>query len=151
MGENTECFGNFRLQGYVGAFLSARKWPSEKTIGCCNVLIDCYAKCIYDVDTSCQKSKAGGRSIDNTSVNLGESILIYPNPIESSDNLINIVASEQIKIVELFDLSGRLIFIKTNVFNNNVKLENQFLESGIYSIRITDINNKKTIKKIIKL
>ncbi len=73
-------------------------------------------------------------------------LLVYPNP--SSNGKINVVFDDQLaKNVIVRDVSGRMIKQFKNVINN-LPIEN--LESGIYSIQVTDISTSATsVEKVI--
>ena len=75
----------------------------------------------------------------NTDIN------IYPNP---ANDYIQISANnDQLSEISIFDLSGKKVIEKK--FNNNISLNIKYLQSGIYTIKITDKNNV-VIKKLIK-
>ncbi|WGD34160.1 M14 family zinc carboxypeptidase [Olleya sp. YS] len=86
---------------------------------------------------------------DNTLENLN----IYPNPFKET---ISIKLPNQISSynIELFDISGRVIYnsTKKNVSTNTINITNLGdLSNGTYLLKITDLNNNKSIiKKLIK-
>lgn len=78
------------------------------------------------------------------------SIVIYPNPTKSIIT-IDLDATNSLSIIELFDITGKL------VFNKILKQETQTttlnisqLSSNIYFLVITDNSGKRMIKKLIK-
>lgn len=69
-------------------------------------------------------------------------ISVYPNPAE---NQLNIVSKEEIKLVEIFSLSGQKISsTKQNVVNVS------FLPKGAYVIKVSNVNGKVYTEKFIK-
>ncbi|WP_067146408.1 T9SS type A sorting domain-containing protein [Pseudotamlana agarivorans] len=73
------------------------------------------------------------------------SIAIYPNPATSQ---ITINGVQKISEVRIFDVMGKQV-LKTNTLSNNQLNINQ-LNSGVYLVRIQDVNNFITVKRIIK-
>lgn len=72
-------------------------------------------------------------------------LLVYPNP--SNDGKINVVFEDQsAKSVIVRDMSGRMVKQFKNV-ENNLAIEN--LESGMYSIQVTDLSTAViTVEKV---
>jgi len=84
---------------------------------------------------------------EHSGVNL--SVAIYPNPFRES---ITLSFSEKVSgtiYVLVYDLSGRLVFSKDYLTDENVKVEFKNLSMGTYLMRVST-NNKQFIKKIIK-
>lgn len=83
----------------------------------------------------------GGTSIEQISTN--ELIHIYPNPF---NDLITIILTDGLCsncIIEIYDLTGRLIFVKNDFAKQNHSLDLSILKNGTYLIHI--LNNKKSI------
>jgi hypothetical protein len=79
---------------------------------------------------------------------LNNSISIYPNPSNGEFNLvINNPSIDNAKI-EIFDVYGRLIFIK-NVTSKINSINLSEFSSGIYTVKIS-ANNQISTKRIIK-
>lgn len=68
---------------------------------------------------------------------------IYPNP---TTNFVNIVTTESIEKIEVYDVFGKIVKIKNEVAN--VDLSN--LSEGLYTLRVTTIDGKMATKKIVK-
>jgi hypothetical protein len=72
----------------------------------------------------------------------------FPNPVSSS---INIIANENIKLVEFFDIAGKshklLNFANTSV---NVTIDVQNLTNGIYFAKVTDTKGNARLVKFSK-
>ena len=72
----------------------------------------------------------------------------FPNPVSSS---INIVANENIKLVEFFDIAGKshkqLSFANTSA---NVTIDVQNLTNGIYFAKVTDTKGNARLVKFSK-
>jgi len=73
-------------------------------------------------------------------------LLVYPNP--SNDGKINVVFDDHLaKNIVVRDMSGRMIRQFKNVINN-LSIVN--LESGMYSIQVTDLSTDAiTVEKVI--
>ena len=72
---------------------------------------------------------------------------VYPNP---SSDVINISTDKgQLQAIEIYDLTGSLVF-KTNLNSNNFKLKIDNYVSGTYLLRIIDEKNEVTNSIIIK-
>lgn len=71
---------------------------------------------------------------------------IYPYPNPANDN-VKIYSNNTINIVNIkvIDLSGKVI-----IETANEEINISHLNSGLYMLRITDSNNKTTVKKLIK-
>lgn len=77
--------------------------------------------------------------------NLDVSIKVYPNPTTS---ILNIVSRNGIKIIELFDVYGRLL--QTNLQDNSTgKIDLSERAEGIYFVKISS-NKGKRVEKIVK-
>ncbi len=72
-----------------------------------------------------------------------KNISIYPNPV-SVGNVMNVMHNTEIKLIELLDLNGRMI----KSVNANSMATNG-LAKGVYIVKVTDINNKVSNKKLI--
>ncbi len=72
--------------------------------------------------------------------------MVYPNP--SNDGKVNVVFEDQsAKNVVVRDMSGRMIKQFKNVVNN-LPIEN--LETGMYSIQVTDVSTADvSVEKVI--
>ena len=70
-------------------------------------------------------------------------LTIYPNP---SNNFVNIVASDQVNSLTLYDNKGKIIF----TCKNSNLLDLSEYSNGFYFIKIKTIKNKTITKKILK-
>lgn len=70
------------------------------------------------------------------------SSMIFPNPFEDS---FSISSNSNVELLEIVDLSGRIISKHMPINQNNITLS---LESGIYLLRITYADNLKEVIKI---
>ena len=73
-----------------------------------------------------------------------EEIQVYPNPTQSK---VKIESSEQMKSIELIDLTGKSILKKMDFLDNSIDLS--AVKNGIYFMRIT-LENNVVVKKITK-
>ncbi|MCD8518465.1 MAG: T9SS type A sorting domain-containing protein [Flavobacterium sp.] len=67
---------------------------------------------------------------------------MYPNPV---NDILNIDIENEIKSVEIYNIQGQ------KVIQSNVKqIETFSLNSGIYMVRIEDVNGAVATQKLIK-
>ncbi|WP_090751773.1 T9SS type A sorting domain-containing protein [Nonlabens sp. Hel1_33_55] len=86
-------------------------------------------------------------SIVNPSSSEQPVIKVYPNP---SSNLVTIDSKYGLQSVQLFDITGKLLFAKNNLSSSPFKLDTSKLNSGYYLIVIKDENNKNQTIKLVK-
>ncbi len=82
-----------------------------------------------------------------TTVNATNNLMIFPNP---SNDLVNVHSTSQLKSIQLFDISGRLLMDNSDITHNNFTLSLSALQSGLYMIRVATteyITTQKIIKK----
>ncbi|QQY81694.1 T9SS type A sorting domain-containing protein [Tamlana sp. s12] len=106
-------------------------------------------------------SLADGKATDNGTVEISSIVIdntlsssdgletasfaIYPNPATSQ---ITINGIQKISEVSIFDVMGKQVLRSNTLINNQLNI-NQ-LNSGVYLVRIQDVNNFITVKRIIK-
>jgi hypothetical protein len=71
-------------------------------------------------------------------------ITVYPNPTKNSFAL-----TQDASKVEIYNIAGQLIKTFNNVISNQ-QLDSTHLETGLYLIKITDINGISQTKKMLK-
>lgn len=76
--------------------------------------------------------------------NLDSQLSIYPNP---TNRVLNINNSDIINSVKLFDISGKLIISYQNINKNEIRLNTQNFEPGIYILEIhsTEITKERIV------
>jgi polyhydroxybutyrate depolymerase len=84
------------------------------------------------------------QALANDDFEFKKNIQIFPNPI---DNILNIKTTSIIQNIQIFDLKGRLL-LDRNTNSEEISLNIDFLETGIYSIKISDQNNSLSYKII---
>lgn len=107
----------------------------------------------------------GNSRIFNTTVDLGaleygslvtslidnsdqfEDILLYPNPVK---NILYFNSTNEIKSIEVFNNIGQVQDITIRINSDEMEIDLTNLESGLYSVKITKINETSRIKKIMK-
>jgi len=90
-------------------------------------------------------SKVFPTKVDPIKSNL--SVKVFPNP---TTNKISIVTSAQYKnaTLEMFTISGKLVFTKTLTSNDSKEIDVSSLNSGLYIYRI-ETNNRSGIDKLL--
>jgi hypothetical protein len=71
-------------------------------------------------------------------------ITVYPNPTKNSFAL-----TQDASKVEIYNIAGQLIKTFNNIISNQ-QLDSTHLETGLYLIKITDINGISQTKKMLK-
>ena len=82
-------------------------------------------------------------SIEDFSKN---SVTIFPNP--SEENMINFTSEEIIQQIEIFSLQGQLLQQK-KVQQTEGNIELQTLSAGIYLVKLINLNEQATVKRLI--
>jgi len=73
-------------------------------------------------------------------------VVVYPNP---TDGQVTIVYSENITSVEVYDLSGKLVYSESNLLNNKIQIDLTSFERGVYSFRLMT-NDQMINGKVVK-
>ena len=87
----------------------------------------------------------GGKAIPLAQIKK-EQIIIYPNPANSVLN----IAYNKIKQITIVDALGKTMMQKEAGGTNNMQLNIEQLQKGIYLIRIIDVKNRVHTTKFIK-
>jgi len=76
----------------------------------------------------------------------GQKFLVYPNPASSE---INILSAQAFKQVQVFDFTGRQVYIDAAVFTKSTTINVSHYTKGIYILKITGVNGKTSIAKVM--
>ena len=89
------------------------------------------------------------RVVINTETNNDLDAIVYPNPVDTYVTIqFNEELTHSIDMV-LYDISGKLVFSKTQRPTNSFNLDLSFLPSGTYMLNITS-ENKRFLARLIK-
>ena len=101
----------------------------------------------YDLeDTACRNLRAEGRESDRSEIDkVLTKLKVYPNPTNSE---INISSDQFIGKVELYDQSGKILLVRNAKEDKAIKIKLDNYPSGLYWIKIIDLNEKSRFKKI---
>jgi len=80
----------------------------------------------------------------NTSNAKSNSIALYPNPAK---DVVNISSSSKISSISVYDITGKMVLKSNTIANDQINVSS--LKSGIYLVRIEDVNNNYEDKKIV--
>lgn len=69
-------------------------------------------------------------------------VTLYPNPV---NDILNIDVENEIKLVEIYNIQGKKV-----IQSSNKLIETNSLNSGIYMVRIEDVNGAVATQKLIK-
>lgn len=148
---NRVCFASYDFSGNItfkrfnpNTFLLYDSLPISQAFGSVKNIITCGNGC-YAFNTTDNKVII----IKDSTLGLSESeeknnILIYPNP---TTDYLYIKSDLDIKDIQISDLNGRVI---NNLEFQDNKMHLASLQTGIYFAKISDLNGKILIKKIIK-
>jgi hypothetical protein len=73
---------------------------------------------------------------------------IYPNPITNQVTIAS--PTTAIKTIELYNVLGAKVVSVSEVNDLNTSIDVSSVSSGVYLIRVTDVFNKETVKRLIK-
>jgi len=131
-------------------FIASNVFLPMNTPGCCNV------KLIFSldenpdepIDTSYYNIEINSEGCLSTSINEFEinEFEVYPNPVANAINLKNYV---EIESLEIFDLSGRILY-KVNLIESS-KIDISSFPKGFYFCKIRGNSGAYVIKSIAKL
>jgi hypothetical protein len=76
---------------------------------------------------------------------IGESILLYPNPV---NDVLHVKNYSEVQQISILDLNGRLVY-QSNDVSNEINMNE--LTNGIYVVNLVSITNQMTTQKIVKL
>ncbi|MDI9256489.1 T9SS type A sorting domain-containing protein [Flavobacterium sedimenticola] len=80
-----------------------------------------------------------------------DTILLYPNPADEMITLSNTNASQSIKSIVIYEITGKRIYNASNVLSNEVSINSSNFAKGLYLLEVmTDTHQKITKKLIIK-
>lgn len=148
---NRVCFASYDFSGNItfkrfnpNTFLLYDSLPISQAFGSVKNIITCGNGC-YAFNSTDNKVII----IKDSTLGLSESeeknnVSIYPNP---TTDYIFIKSDLDIKDIQISDLNGRII---NNLEFQDNKVNLTSLQTGIYFAKISDINGKILIKKIIK-
>ncbi len=66
-------------------------------------------------------------------VDFSQEILVYPNPTKGK---VTIVYPEDISLVEVYDLRGKMVYSESNFIGNEIQLDLSEFEAGMYSFTL---------------
>lgn len=69
-------------------------------------------------------------------------VTLYPNPV---NDILNIDVENEIKLIEIYNIQGQKV-----LQSSNKQIETNSLNSGIYMVRIEDVNGAVATQKLIK-
>jgi len=90
--------------------------------------------------------KASNSNLNGFDKSSDNDYVIYPNPVT---NRLNIVSTNIINQISLFDISGKMI-LNENLYSKKTQLVLSSLSIGVYFLRVnekTELKNFKIIKK----
>jgi hypothetical protein len=75
-----------------------------------------------------------------------ETLKIYPNPV--IDGTISITSDNEIERIEILSIVGQVVYTQELEPSNSVRLNIDQIQSGIYLIKVTYVDNTSDTKRI---
>lgn len=102
----------------------------------------------YNSSRSNKPNERSTNGDDDASLDeVSSDVLVYPNPTNGE---VTIVYSERITTIEIYDLTGKLVYSEHNLLNNKVQFDLSNYERGMYNFRLItegEMINGKIIKE----
>jgi hypothetical protein len=132
---------------YVTTVSAAGNSSSPRTYSAQEFLSDegIYYYRVKAVDRDGKTNYSGVRSITYRKNN---AIVVGPNPFESGFNVSNL---QGVKRLDVIDLSGKVVLIRTINNQVNTRIEAGHLPAGSYTLRATKASGEQTFTKLVKL
>lgn len=148
---NRVCFASFDFSGNItfkrfnpNTFLLFDSLPISQAFGDVKSLITCGNGCYAFNTTDNKVIIINDSTLSTNETESRNEFTVYPNP---TTDTITINSEMEIKTVQILDLNGRQI--NTLSYSDGpIHLGN--LESGLYFVKITDVDGNTSSKKIIK-
>ncbi len=103
--------------------------------------------------TSPQGVSSYGQYLETSSLGIQEveknNFTVYPNPV-NNELSVNIDNKQEIKTIEVLNLSGKIVKEFTLIQGNSMTLNVEDLMDGIYLLNVTTVNNESKVVKFIK-
>jgi Secretion system C-terminal sorting domain/Domain of unknown function (DUF4886) len=100
----------------------------------------------FEFEVTTISGNGGGASITE---GVMISINVYPNPANEELNIY--LANEEIELLSIHDVSGKLVYQAQNITNSLIKIQVSDWENGIYIISlINDMDETRNIKLIVQ-
>lgn len=84
---------------------------------------------------------------DLNSQSSNSQMTIYPNPGSSN---FTIQSDKTISQIQIFDITGKIVFSKSNIEKSLLQVDISNFENGVYIVEIIDENNDQITQKLIK-
>ncbi len=98
------------------------------------------------IDNIIIEARSAGSNTAVTKCNT-KTIAVTPNPF---DNQVIIQSKSKLKQIELFDISGKLILRKNNLYNDKTVVLTSDLKVGFYLVKALDVNGNVITEKVYK-
>lgn len=84
-------------------------------------------------------------ALNNPDVQANNAITMYPNPV--SNGVLNITGNSRVKLIEVYDITGKKVLQSNRLENNQLNIES--INNGIYLVRLTTDTDRAIVKKLI--
>jgi hypothetical protein len=75
------------------------------------------------------------------------SVQLYPNPV---NEILNCNSNSPIASVEVYDNAGRMILKESNIYTASHSMDFKGFESGMYLVKITDVDGRTSVRQVVK-
>lgn len=89
------------------------------------------------------------QTLSEEEVSLNEKILLYPNPVTNGDNLTIKFKSNLSAKLEMYNVTGKLVFVDEVSNQDSKVVDTNNLSNGIYMLKISSDNASTTRKVVI--
>lgn len=104
---------------------------------------------VFDSNNACVKQdQVLVDYVNSISTKNRESVQIFPNPFI---DLVRITADQPIASIKIFNITGQLVWEKSNIQEKNIEVETSRLNNGVYFFSITLLNNTLISNKLCKI
>lgn len=88
-------------------------------------------------------------TLSDEEVSLNEKVLLYPNPVTNGDNLTIKFKSNLSAKLEMYNVTGKLVFVDEVSNQDSKVVDTNNLSNGIYMLKISSDNASTTRKVVI--
>ncbi len=143
--DNIECTDNIVDGDYVDVFCNAD--ISNKMMLASDSIL--FEEATISTD-NIKDNNALAETKENVVVDISDNILLYPNPTDGSFTIEFTDKIDSSAEIVIYNISGKIVFEKTNVSNDRIAVNICHLPKGVYIVQINRSKNTHTQKIILR-